>query len=312
MTERSSPLNTLGTRVPLGSRRREQLAGLKPDPHWLRTWGVFRRHRLGVVGAAVIVVVGLAAILAPLIQVYPPDAVDLDHIASPPSLAHWLGTDRTGRDNWSRLVHGGRVSLSVGLVAVGIASSLGLALGLVGGYFGGWIDLTIQRLTDLVMTFPSLVIILTLVAVFGPSLGNIMLVLGLLGWTVPCRIVRAQVLTLRTQEYVQAARASGAGSARIVLVHVLPGAIPPLLVYASFGVAQAMLTEAGLSFLGMGVQPPTASWGNMLNAARSLSILEGAPWVWLPPGIMIGVSVLAINSLGDALRDALDPRAARR
>lgn len=296
---------------PLGRSDHAQ-ADLEPETHWSRTWRLFRRHRLGVVGVTVLFVIGLAVILAPMIQVYPPNAIDLDSIASPPSLNHWLGTDRTGRDNWSRLLSGGRVSLSVGLVAVTIASGLGLGLGLIGGYFGGWIDLFIQRLTDLVMTFPSLVIILTLVAVFGPSLVNIMLVLGLLGWTVPCRIVRAQVLTLRTQEYVQAARASGANSARILLVHILPGTIPPLLVYASFGVAQAMLTEAGLSFLGMGVQLPMASWGNMLNAARSLSILEGAPWIWLPPGLLIGVSVLAINSVGDALRDALDPRAARR
>lgn len=277
-----------------------------------RTWRHFRRHRLGVVGAIIIAMIGLTAVVAPLIQIYPSNTVDLDNLAAPPSQTHWFGTDRTGRDNWSRLVNGGRVSLSVGLVAVSIAGMIGLTLGLLSGYFGGWLDLVIQRVTDLVMTFPSLVIILTLVSVFGPSLRNIMLVLGLLGWPVPCRLVRAQVLMLRTMDYVQAARACGASPMRILLVHIAPGTIPPLLVYASFGVAQAILSEAGLSFLGMGVQLPMASWGNMLNAARSLTILEGAPWVWLPPGIMIGLSVLAINSLGDALRDVLDPRTVRR
>lgn len=285
---------------------------VQSETPWQRTWRLFRRHRLGIVGAIIIVVIGLAAVAAPLIQVYPPNAVDLDNLAAPPSQTHWFGTDRTGRDNWSRLVNGGRVSLSVGLVAVSIAGVIGLTLGLLSGYFGGWLDLVIQRLTDLVMTFPSLVIILTLVSVFGPSIRNIMLVLGLLGWPVPCRIVRAQVLMLRTMDYVQAARASGASSPRILLLHIMPGTIPPLLVYASFGVAQAILSEAGLSFLGMGVQLPIASWGNMLNAARSLTILEGAPWIWLPPGVMIGLAVLSVNSLGDALRDALDPRAVQR
>lgn len=276
-----------------------------------RTWRRFRRHRLGILGLLLIGSLALTALAAPLIQVYPPEAIDLSQIAAPPNAAHWLGTDRTGRDIWSRLIHGGRVSLAVGLVAVMLASVIGLTLGLSSGFFGGWVDLTIQRFTDLMMTFPTLVIILTLVAIVGPSLLNIMLVLGLLGWPVPCRIVRAQVLALRTQDYVLAARAAGAAPLRLMLVHVLPGALPPLLVYASFGVAQAMLTEAGLSFLGLGVQPPTASWGNMLNTARSLAILESAPWVWLPPGLMISLSVLAINSLGDALRDALDPRGMR-
>lgn len=304
-------------RARIAPRRKSLTTGthattLDSETHWGRTWRLFRRHRLGVIGLAVLTLIGIAVILAPLIQRYPPNAVDLDNLASSPNLEHWLGTDRTGRDIWSRLLSGGRVSLSVGLVAVSLAGGVGLALGLISGYFGGWADLFIQRLTDLVMTFPSLVIILTLVAVFGPSLLNIMLVLGLLGWPVPCRIVRAQVLTLRNHEYIQAARASGARSSRILLIHILPGTIAPLLVYASFGVAQAMLTEAGLSFLGMGVQLPMASWGNMINAARSLSTLEGAPWIWLPPGVMIGVSVLAINSVGDALRDALDPRSTRR
>lgn len=304
-------MRTRARRVAFNAGWRGQVGG-QADTPWRRSWRLFRRHRLGVIGASVFIIIGGAALLAPLIQVYAPNAVDLNHIAAAPTHAHWLGTDRTGRDIWSRLVHGGRVSLSVGLVAVSIASVIGLALGLVSGYFGGWVDLAIQRLTDLVMTFPSLVIILTLVAVLGPNIGNIMLVLGLLGWPAPCRIVRSQVLAMRSQEYVQAARSIGVPSRRILLTHLLPGTIPSLLVYASFGVAQAMLTEAGLSFLGMGVQPPISSWGNMLNAARSLTILESAPWVWLPPGLMIGISVLAINSIGDALRDALDPRSIRR
>lgn len=295
------PSATLSTKMQTSSLARAETP-------WRRTWRLFRRHELGVVGAAVLAIILLAAVLAPLIEAYPPDAVDLDNLAAPPNPVHWLGTDRTGRDNWSRLVHGGRASLAVGFVAVSIASGIGLVLGIVSGFFGGWADLAIQRVTDLVMTFPSLVIILTLVALLGPSLGNIMLVLGLLGWPVPCRIVRAQVLSLRAQEYVVAARAAGATNARLMRSHILPGTLAPLLVYTSFGVANAMLTEAGLSFLGLGVQPPMASWGNMLNAARSLSILEGAPWVWLPPGLLIGISVLAINSVGDALRDVLDPR----
>jgi peptide/nickel transport system permease protein len=219
-----------------------------------------------------------------------------------------LGTDAVGRDVWSRVIYATRVSLSVGIVAVGISVAIALLLGTISGYFGGWVDMVIMRLTDVILCIPSLVIIMSVVVLVGPSIYNIMVVIGLLGWTGMARLVRGQMLSARTWEYVIAARATGSSDWRIMVVHILPNVIAPMVVAATFGVASAILTEAGLSFLGFGVIPPTPSWGNMLNAARSLDILRSQPWFWLPPGLMILITVLSINFIGDGLRDALDPR----
>lgn len=284
------------------------LAGNRPSQ---RTWQAFRRHKLAVLGMAVFAVLAFAAIFAPFVATHDPYRVDLLAAGQPPSRDHWLGTDEVGRDVFSRLVFGARVSLSVGLVAVTIYTLLGTVLGAISGYFGGLADGVIQRLTDTVMCFPPLIIIIAAVSIVGPSIWNVMLIIGVLTWTGTCRLVRAQFLSLREQEFVEAARAVGVNDLRLIFRHVLPNAIAPVIVSATFGIAAAILTEAGLSFLGLGVQPPTPSWGNLINLAQSASILQQMPWLWAPPGLLIAVAVLSINFIGDGLRDALDPRARR-
>ncbi len=263
-------------------------------------------------GLAVITLLALAAIFAPFVATHDPYRVDLLAAGQPPSREHWLGTDEVGRDVFSRLVFGARVSLSVGLVAVTIYTTIGVVLGSVSGFFGGLVDGIVQRLTDTVMCFPPLIIIIAAVSIIGPSIWNVMLIIGLLTWTGTCRLVRGQILSIREREFVEAARAAGASDARLIVRHVLPNTLAPVIVSATFGVAAAILTEAGLSFLGLGVQPPTPSWGNLINLAQSATILQTMPWLWAPPGLLIALAVLAINFVGDGLRDALDPRAARR
>jgi peptide/nickel transport system permease protein len=276
---------------------------------WVRT---FARHRLALVGLAIVSLLVVIAIGAPLIATHDPNFVDLVASRQGPSREHWLGTDDIGRDVFSRVVHGARVSLSVGVVAVTIYVVIGTVLGAVSGYFGGRVDSVIQRLTDAVMCFPSLIIIISAVAILGPSIYNVMLVIGLLSWPAICRIVRAQFLGLREREFVEAARSMGAGNARIIFRHILPNAIAPIIVAATFGIASAILTEAGLSFLGLGVQPPTASWGNLVNTAQSAAVLKQMPWLWIPPGSLIALAVLSINFVGDGLRDTFDPRSRLR
>ena len=278
----------------------------RPRRRWVHA---FVRHRLAVAGLVILALLGLAAVFAPVVATHDPYKVDLLAAAEGPSRAHWLGTDEVGRDVFSRIVYGARVSLSVGLVAVTIYTAIGVLLGAVSGYFGGFVDSVIQRLTDTVMCFPTLVIIIAAVSITGPSIWNVMLILGLLSWPGTCRLVRGQFLSIREQEFVEAARAAGASDIRLIFRHVLPNATAPVIVSATFGVAAAILTEAGLSFLGLGVQPPTASWGNMINLAQSATILQQMPWLWAPPGILIAVAVLSINFVGDGLRDAMDPRA---
>lgn len=268
----------------------------------------FLRHRLAMIGLIVIVIMALAAAAAPLIVPYDPDDINLRQSRTGPSQSHLLGTDAFGRDVLSRLIHGGRVSLSVGLVAVGIYEVIAIVLGSISGYYRGAADWIIMRSVDIVMTFPTLIVIIFMVAILGPSIFNTMLAIGILGWTAPTRLVRGQFLQLRQMDYVTAARAIGVPDSRIILRHVLPGVVAPIVVNATFGVAGAILTEAALSFLGLGVQPPTASWGNMMSAAQELVILERMPWLWVPPGIAIMLSVLSINFVGDGLRDALDPK----
>lgn len=268
----------------------------------------FLRHRLAVSGLIVFLIIGGMALLAPIIAPYDPNEIDLRGRNLGPSWDHLFGTDRTGRDTFSRTVYAGRISIAVGLVAVAISVTIGALLGAIAGFFGGWIDMLIMRFTDVIMTFPPVVIILTVAAIAGPGVGKTMLVIGLLNWPVPCRLVRAKFLALREQEFVLAARALGVPSTRVMRKHLLPNAIDVLIVYSSLGIATAILLEAGISFLGAGVQPPTPSWGNMLNVARNVNILEQYPWQWLPAGIAVVLTVLAVNFIGDGLRDAFDPR----
>ena len=237
-----------------------------------------------------------------------PYAVDLRAYRQGPSAEHLLGTDSAGRDVMARVIWAGRVSLSVGVVAVSLYVVIGVVLGSLAGFFGGWIDSVIMRLADIVLAYPSLIVIITIVALVGPSIYNVMVVIGCLGWPPIARLVRGNVLSLRERDYTIAARASGATSGRILFRHILPNAIAPVIVAASFGMAQAIILEAGLSFLGLGVQPPTPSWGNMLTDAQSFNVLENMLWLWIPPGLMIVLAVLAINFVGDGLRDALDPQ----
>ena len=260
------------------------------------------------VGGFVIIAVVLAAIAAPLVARHDPIAIDLPNQLRAPSAAHWMGTDVQGRDVWARLVFGARVSLGVGLASQAIALGLGLTLGLIAGYFGKWTDEVVMRFADITLAFPTLLLLVAMVAALQPSMAVVVATIGVVGWAAMARLVRAQVLVVRELEYVGAARALGAGSARVIARHVLPAVIAPVVIAATLGIAAAIMAEAALSFLGLGVQPPTPSWGAMIADARDLSQLRSAPWTSVFPGLAIGVTVLGFNLLGDALRDALDPR----
>ena len=275
---------------------------------WARAWRRFRRHKMAMAGVIFLALLILVAIAAPIVAGQDPLEMDPRQSMKPPTAEHILGTDVAGRDIWARLVFGARVSLAVGLVAVSISMAISLVLGTLSGYYGGGVDMVIMRVTDVMMVFPGLILIIAVVSVLGPSIFNVMIVLGILGWTGTTRLLRGQILSVRELDYVLAARAVGVSNTRIMMAHVLPNAIAPLLVAATFGIAGAILTEAGLSYLGLGVLPPAASWGSMLNAANSITVLERNWWVWIPPGVAVLLTVMAINFIGDGLRDALDPR----
>jgi peptide/nickel transport system permease protein len=258
------------------------------------------------VGLAIVLVAVLAAALGPSLTPYEPSAQNLPQRLEPPSWSHPLGLDELGRDILSRLVSGARISLFVGLAVVTVSSLVGMALGAIAGYFGGAVDDLISRAIDILMAFPGILLAIALVAVLGPSLTNVILALCVIGWVGYARLVRGQALRARELEYVQAARALGAGSARIVTRHVLPTAFPSVIVQATLGMAGAIIAEASLSFLGLGVQPPTPSWGTMLDAGRSH--LFDAPHLTIFPGVAIATLVLGFNFLGDGLRDRIDPK----
>lgn len=271
----------------------------------------FARHRLALTSLVFIVLVGLMAVFAPLVAPADPNAVDLTSLRSPPSADHLLGTDSAGRDVLSRIIFGARVSLTVGVAAAISAAGIGTVLGLIAGFSRGWLDTVIMRLVDIFLSFPSLIVILLLVAILGPSVITIVVVIAFFEWPTSCRIVRQMTLALREHDFVLAARAGGSSSFRIMRRHILSGVVSPLTVVTTLLSAQAILLEAALSFLGLGVRPPQASWGGMLNEAQSITVLEGLPWLWLPPGMAIAATVLAINFIGDGLRDAFDPRQTR-
>jgi ABC-type dipeptide/oligopeptide/nickel transport system permease subunit len=273
-----------------------------------RLYATLRADKRLWIGMTVVAVLVLAAIAAPLVATHDPFRIDLRNALESPSLQHWLGTDAQGRDVFARLVYGARVSLLVGIVSQGIALALGLLLGLTAGYRGGWTDDVIMRLADVTLAFPSLLLLIAMAAAFEPSLTVVCIVIGVVGWAGMARLVRGQVLVVRELEFVQAMRAVGAGSVRIVLRHVLPNIVAPVIIASTLGIAGAIMAEAALSFLGLGVQPPTPSWGAMIADGRDLSQLRNAPWTSLAPGLAIGAAVLGFNLLGDALRDALDPR----
>ena len=260
------------------------------------------------IGVAVVAAIVIMAVFAPIVARHDPNAIDLINLLSPPSRAHWLGTDVQGRDVWARLVYGARVSLGVGIVSQTIAASLGITLGLLAGYYRGWIDEVVMRLADVTLAFPTLLLLIAMSAALQPSMGVVFVTIGVVGWAGMARLVRGQVLVVRDLEYVQASHALGAKDPRIMLLHILPNVVGPVVIAATLGIAGAIMAEAALSFLGLGVQPPTASWGSMIADGRDLDQLRNAPWTSLAPGLAIGAAVLGFNLLGDALRDALDPR----
>lgn len=269
---------------------------------------VMRRDVRAVLGALLLAALVCGAAFAPLLAHYDPIAIDLTHQLLRPSRLHWLGTDIQGRDILARLLFGARISLSVGLGAQALALVVGGTLGLASGYYGRWVDDVVMRLADVTLAFPTLLLLIAMVAAFQPSLTVVTITIGIVGWAGVARLVRAQVMVVRGLEYVHAARALGGSDTRILLRHVLPAVTAPLVIVATLGIASAIMAESSLSFLGLGVQPPTPSWGGMIADARDLSQLRRAPWTSLAPGLTIGCAVLAFNLLGDALRDATDPR----
>jgi peptide/nickel transport system permease protein len=266
----------------------------------------FSRNRLSVIGAGIILLLITISILAPFIAPYNPTAIDVHNVLSPPSNQHPLGTDELGRDLLSRIIWGSRVSLKVGFVAVGIAILIGIIIGALAGFYGGLIEAVLMRFVDIMLAFPTFFLILAVISILEQNIFTIMVVIGLTSWMDVARLVRAEFLSLKEKDFVSAAKAVGASNKRLIFRHILPNALSPVFVAATFGVAGAILIESGLSFLGLGVQPPDPSWGNILTAGKDN--IEVAWWLSLYPGLAILITVLSYNLVGEGLRDALDPR----
>ncbi len=269
-------------------------------------WKRFSRNKLAVAGGIIVAVLFFVAILAPLVSPYDPNDIDRKHILEPPGIRHPLGTDDLGRDVLSRMIWGSQISLSVGFVAVGISVVMGMMFGSLSGYYGGWIDRIIMRFIDIMLSVPTFFLILAVIAFIGSSIWNIMIIIGITSWMGVARLVRAEFLSLKEREYVLAARAVGASSMRIIFRHIMVNSLAPVLVSAVLGIAGAVLVESALSFLGIGVQPPTPSWGNILTLGKDN--METAWWLSVFPGLAILITVLGYNLLGEGVRDALDPR----
>ncbi len=290
------------------TKKPNRLQDFLRDSYWGPILKRFFRHKLALTGLIVLSILVLIAVFAPALAPYDPFKMDVTSFSAGPSDSHILGTDSVGRDILSRLIYASRVSLLVGIGSVLLNVLVGVSLGGIAGYMGGWVDSVVMRITEMILSFPPLMIILVLVSFLGPGLFNVILVLGFLGWPRICRLIRAEIMKIKQSEYILAAHAVGTPNHRILIFHLIPNAFPPVLVAATFGAARAIIIEAALSFLGMGVQPPTASWGNLLSDAQSMGVLGSMPWIWIPPGVMIVIAVLSINFVGDGLRDALDPK----
>jgi peptide/nickel transport system permease protein len=297
--------------VSLGAKYREEQTMAQ------MVWRSFRRHKPAMLGLTVMVLFALAAILAPYLSPYDPEKTQLTKMLQPPSAEHIMGTDELGRDLLTRILYGGRVSLSIGVMAMGLAVFVGAAVGALAGYYGGWVDNILMRFTDMMLAFPQLFVLIILAialrdipieALRGTafaSVFSIVLVIAVLAWMQVARLVRASFLSLKEKEFTEAARCLGVRNGRIMLRHLMPNAISPIIVAATFRVATSIITESGLSYLGFGVQPPTPTWGNMLKNAQDQ--MTRAPWTAIFPGLMIFITVIAINFIGDGLRDAMDP-----
>jgi peptide/nickel transport system permease protein len=276
-------------------------------------WKRFKKNKLAVFGAVILSFLVLVAILAPILAPYDPYISQTKpdggyNVHASPSAEHLLGTDSLGRDLLSRIIYGGRVSLSVAMVAVMIATITGVVLGMIAGYYGKWVDTLIMRITDIVICFPVLFLAISIATILKPSIFNVMIIIGLVSWTTMTRLVRGEVLRVRETEYIEAAKAMGQSNLIIIAKHILPNIMAPIVVQATLQTAEAILTESSLSFLGVGVQQPVPSWGNMLYEATSIMVLQFKPWVWAPAGFAILITILCINFVGDGLRDALDPK----
>lgn len=269
-------------------------------------WETFYKNKLALTGSGIVLLLFLVSLFAPWFAPYDPGQIDLKNVLMPPSMDHWLGTDQLGRDVLSRMIWGARISLKVGFVATGVSIIIGTLLGAAAGYYGGWIDAVIMRFVDIMLCFPTFFLILAVIAFLEPSIWNIMIIIGLTGWMGVTRLVRADFISLRERDFVQAARVIGAGDLRIIFGHILPNAMASILVAATLGIAGAILTESALSFLGIGVQPPTPSWGNILTAGKDN--IDIAWWLSLYPGLAILITVVGYNLLGEGIRDSLDPR----
>jgi len=270
------------------------------------SWHRFFTNKMALAGGIVVVLLFIISLLAPWISPYDPGEINLEMVLSSPSSNHLFGTDQLGRDVLSRMIWGSRISLKVGFVATGIAMVIGIILGAVAGYYGKWVDTAIMRFVDIMLCFPTFFLILAVIAFLEPSIWNIMIVIGATGWMGITRLIRADFISLRERDFVRAARTIGAGDPRIIFLHILPNAMASVFVAATLGVAGAILTESALSFLGIGVQPPTPSWGNILTAGKDN--IDIAWWLSLYPGLAILITVLGYNLLGEGIRDSLDPR----
>jgi peptide/nickel transport system permease protein len=269
-------------------------------------WEIIYKNKLMLSGGIIILLLLIHSLLAPWLSPYDPGQIDINNVLASPSVKHWLGTDQLGRDVLSRMIWGARISLVVGFVATGISILIGITLGSVSGYYGGWVDSVVMRFVDIMLCFPTFFLILAVIAFLGPSIWNIMIVIGLTSWMGVTRLVRADFISLRERDFVQAARTIGASDMRIIFLHILPNSMASILVAATLGIAGAILTESALSFLGIGVQPPTPSWGNILTAGKDN--IDIAWWLSLYPGLAILITVVGYNLLGEGIRDLLDPR----
>jgi peptide/nickel transport system permease protein len=282
------------------------LASRPPRSPWQLAIDRLKKAKLALVGLVILLLIVLSAVFAPVLAPYDPNAQDLFSITAPPSAEHWLGTDDLGRDEFSRLLFGGRISLLVGVLSALVATALGIVVGALSGYYGGWVDAVLMRFVDVMLAFPAIFLLLILFSMIGSSVSGVILFLGLFSWMWLARIVRGEFLSLKQRDFIDAARAIGVPDGRIIRRHLLPNVVAAIVVSTTLNVAYAMLSEASLSFLGFGVPPGTPTWGNMLNAARPYYTTY--PLLAIAPGLALTLAVLAINWVGDGLRDALDPR----
>lgn len=303
----SQPENQLQPNVPVHP---EPMAPMPQKPETLTRIAVekFMKNKLAVVGLVMLILIVLAAIFAPYLTPYEPSTQELLKKLTPPNSEHWLGVDTLGRDMYTRMLYGARISLLVGFASVTASIIIGTIVGAVAGYYGGLVDAFLMRVVDVFLSFPSLFFLITIVTIFSPSINMLIFAFALFGWTGTARLVRGEFLSLRTREFVLAAKTMGVRSSKIIFSHILPNAMGPIIVSATLNIGIIILAESALSYLGLGVQPPTPSWGNMLQDAQNITIMYQSPWYPIFPGLAIFVTVIAFNFVGDGLRDALDPK----